>query len=125
MEGYMLQKSISALVLAVGLLVPPTAWGAGGDGPSTVGDFVRACKDNSTTRDFNYCLGVGLGVATVLSYNHDVTPNSYLCMKADGFVSNDQIRQAFLNWATANPKNWQDPGANGFITALAITWPCN
>ncbi len=111
------------LALAMVVMVSP-AWAF--ETPETVQDFMTACNDQEMGEAM--CLGMLTGAGIVLKLNGDPKANTEgrpgfrIC--ADEFVSAAQMKQAFINWAKANPKHWQMAGAYGMIFALTEVWPC-
>jgi len=113
-----MKKLIGAVVLAVALL------GASGvkaekDPKSTIEALLKNCKQKDAAPGL-YCLGVIRGAAVTLAQSKD---NEYKFCPG-GFVSYEQMRQVFINWADANPKHWQVEGVTGVIAILMDTWPC-
>jgi hypothetical protein len=84
-------------------------------------------------RDKSFCLGFLAGAAGILSEMHDdgvdTVPtkqeNVRLVVSAcTSEVTFGAMRQAFINWAEKNPREWGFSARNGAMLALQATWPC-
>jgi len=117
-----MRKVIMATALAVLLLGAHGAHGVEGfKSPDTVGEFLTQCQGKASVGAI-HCIGVIRGIASILQAN--IGSNSLYKMCITGFTSFGQMRQAFINWAKANPKDWQIEGDVGITVALMQTWPC-
>lgn len=112
------------LALAMMVIVPP-AWSQSNN-PITVEEMRTSCNDGGFGEAA--CVGILLGVAVVLKTNAEPRANPEgrpgFSMCADDFVSSEQMKQVFLNWANANPKHWQLHGPYGAMFALSQVFPC-
>ena len=113
-----MRKLIGAAVLAVALL-GTAGVKAEKDPNSTIEALLKNCKQKDKAPGL-YCLGVIRGAAEVLAGSKD--KEYKIC--TGGFVSYEQMRQIFINWADANPKHWQVGGVTGVVHVLTDTWPC-
>ncbi len=112
-----MKRLLSAAVLALCLLAAPEAWAD----KSSVENLLKQCKMGGTN-EF-YCLGVIRGVSYMLFANPD--PNSPLKICTPDYISFNQIKQLFVNWASNNPKQWQERAEVGIVMVLIKTYPCN
>ncbi len=121
-----MKKLINAAFLATGLLVSSGAWADEDKLPSTVQDYIRACERTSTWMLF--CYGHVHGVAKTMMINGLVLtqeggPDVPSLCTSKGF-SPTQAVKVFLNWANANPTEWQVEAQAGMLVALSEAWPC-
>jgi hypothetical protein len=120
-----MKRLILSLIL-IAILLPST--GAQAGPPKTVREFMAACQVDNMNGGF--CFGTIFGVQrlmTIIGVMPDVLPKDKQAfgMCPTGAVSIGQIEQAFQNWATKNPREWQDEGIRGIMLAIRETWPCN
>jgi hypothetical protein len=119
-----MRKFICAAVLVVAMLIGLTARAEEHKGEKIIGELLERCKnrsgDISQVADQSFCQGVITGVSRVMML---IGTGKYaMCIRS--FTSYNQMIQAFINWAEANPTRWQDRGTYGVIHALRETWPC-
>lgn len=88
----------------------------------TIQSMAERCKDTSGGPNSFYCLGMANGVMGMMLV-HQKQPNT-LRICSEGFVSNGQAIQIFLNWKDKNPTRWQEPAFVGFAWALQESYPC-
>jgi hypothetical protein len=117
------------------LLVAITLAAVGGSsvsvlaGDYTTQDLLNDCHGRSES----FCLGYLAGAAGILLDLHDdgtdTVPTKQenvrlvvsACTEGDTFGA---MRQAFINWAQKNPRDWGFSASNGAKLALQSTWPC-
>ena len=116
-----MKKLFWTVVLAMALLGAPGTTMAEFKSPETIGEFLTQCQHKNSLGEM-LCIGVIRGVASVLKENVVINRQYGICLT--GFTSFGQMQRAFINWANANPKYWQENGELGIRTALMETWPC-
>lgn len=77
---------------------------------------------------FGLCVGTVRGIATVMQFNcsfyRDGSSPLNTLAADSAEASYGAMKQAFINWARANPSKWSMRGELGLITALRETFPC-
>jgi len=86
-----------------------------------------AALDDEINLDAVFCMGVVEGVTTIARHNcesklHGWNPYHRFTSEAD--ATNGAIMQTFVNWARANPSQWDIPAAVGMAVALSKAFPC-
>lgn len=113
-----------SILVIVGLLISGSAMAEKNSKvPVTVQELMPHCNPQIITNYSAYCSGMALGIIAVLALNKS-SKNNRLRACRDGFVSNGQVKQAFVNWANQNPQHWQIQAVEGMIISTATTWPC-
>lgn len=89
-------------------------------------DLLVDCESRDNL-DFGICIGVMKGVSAVADLNCDAIRRGdkadIWTAETDG-VTFGAMRQAFINWAKANPDMWSFDGAWGATVAISDTFPC-
>ena len=93
------------------------------DNRDDVQEMLGFCEEEYPTFSVGVCMGRIQGIYEFLAFNCKYNPDGP-SMDAVG-VSYGAVQQVFINWANANPKNWNDHWAVGLATALEETFPCN
>ena len=93
---------------------------------NTVQELLRDCEAVGTQRA-TYCLGLVSGIGWILRLNCDSRevgwkPNPML--SAGGAPTLGAAKQAFMNWARANPQEWSTDAVAGVVLALREAFPC-
>jgi hypothetical protein len=95
----------------------------------TTQDLLGDCRGRSDL----FCLGYLAGASGILFQMHDngvdTVPtkqeNVRLIVSACAAGATfGAMRQAFINWAEKNPREWGFSASNGAMLALQATWPC-
>jgi Rap1a immunity proteins len=121
---------IIVYVAALGFNIP-----AGAEEPltRTVQDLYSDCKSESAVREIScmrFLQGAGeiMMTASIAVADKDlpiVVRRTFrtiaLCTNA---ITGGQLKQAFINWAEKNPKDWQLTEEEGAQSALTETWRC-
>jgi hypothetical protein len=121
------------LLIMLAMLVSMPAWGA-----QTVQHLRDQCSDHANEVEHVTCLGYISGAAdmmvmasNVLEFSKTNLPgnpgviamiNSLAICAKD--VSYGAMRQAFYNFATAHPEDWNHPAMDTLLAALRDKWPC-
>ena len=93
------------------------------------------CTSNNETRQLScirYLQGVAEMMGVVASFHNipnlpqekkdDLMPFSVCSGES---VTGAEVQQVFVNWAKANPKEWQKPEILGAWSAIETAWHCN
>jgi hypothetical protein len=98
-------------------------------GSYTTQDLLNDCHGQNKS----FCLGYLAGAAGILFEMHDngvdTVPtkqeNVRVVVSACAVgITFGAMRQAFINWAEKNPRDWGFSANNGAMLALQATWPC-
>jgi len=116
------------LVLAVALMAAATPVSAG-----NVQELLQQCNstghDKKSSEQWFYYVGYVSGIGKSMSMT-GATPGSWqvpllhISLCAKGSLTAGAQRQAFINWATRHPENWDWPDELGVMAAPSETWPC-
>lgn len=113
------------LIASLGALM--AAETAAADEDQNVQELLRMCE-SAADLEYGICLGVLRGVSGVMAVNCDLFRRGMVerPLAAGEFpnVSYGAMRQAFINWAQANPQSWSTRGETGVIWALELAFPC-
>ncbi|UVK43258.1 hypothetical protein BPNPMPFG_005036 [Mesorhizobium sp. AR07] len=120
-----------SLIGLIALMMSPLfAPQANAERTSNVQTLLAACTEDSRSFDFTYCLGYVGGTADTMAVNGWAakkagTPATLgmTCISSPAPTYGAYV-QAFVNWAQAHPKNWQESLGYGVMEALSQTWPC-
>lgn len=97
------------------------------ENPQDVQQLLNDCESNQDLR-FGLCLGTIRGAAAVMQLNcsfYRDGANTVTTLAADpSDATYGAMKQAFINWARANPAEWGRRGELGMIDALRETFPC-
>lgn len=115
-------RSTLALAIAFGTGGPAVA-----EGP-TVRDMLPYCEGGLSGQQswmVGFCVGTVSGVSAILTVNCVTdAPSMPPHLKMEPGPTNEAKLQAFVNWARANPDNWDYDFATGVVAALSGVWPC-
>ena len=135
--GVSMKKLIVAALLAAGLFSSSPTWAAT-QGAKTVGEILGGCRLLINTpshvtaeqlQTAHHCLGMLEGISGLMGRLGGATDLSSAQKRVVGFCSHTfvswgQMAQSYVNWASANPSEWQIPAWRGMLRALSGTWPC-
>jgi len=111
---------ITAAILGLGLTTA-SAEPLDPDQTATVEGLYRLCKRHDESKAFTFCVAYLAGVAETLRMQGIGGAKIFsIC----GTPTYGDTVQAFVDWAEANPSEWQDGRSVGVITALSKKWPC-
>ena len=96
----------------------------------TVRDLLQRCESQLPTEQA-LCVGYIAGIGAVTQTNGTMYqrggPQVKDALKWISTCDNGPsgaMRQAFVNWAHANPERWELPASAGVMFALWQVWPC-
>ena len=111
---------ITAAILGLGLTTA-SAEPLDSDQTATVQGLYRLYKRNDESKASTFCVAYIAGVAETLRMQDIGGAKIFsIC----GTPTYGDTVQAFVDWAEANPSEWQDGRSVGVITALSKKWPC-
>ena len=71
----------------------------------------------------DFCYGFIIGTGQLYQHlTYSGVMRRWAC--ADELPSLEQIRQVFLDWASAHPEKAEDVAVDGFWQAMSERWPC-
>ncbi len=119
---------LSAL-LALMVVISVNAQSQSGYGFYTGSAVMRLCKNTDRTEstpditNYKECVAYLAGVSDTygMLMSLDAIPRA-ICSPSK--VTQEQLRQAFLKYMSANPEKWHHAATSHAVVAFAIAWPC-
>jgi hypothetical protein len=96
------------------------------DASNDIQELLFDCE-SADSLDFGICIGVMKGVSGVADLNCEALRKG---ARADIWAAETDdvtfgaMKQAFINWAKANPDMWSYDGSWGATVAISNTFPC-
>lgn len=112
---------LGSTILALNLLIG--SQGIAAQDMNTVEGLLNACEEKGERLFF--CSGVISGVSFVLAEINTIgTAKGKVTACFHAKPSSTQLRQVFINWAKAHPKDWSAPSQFGVAMAIKEAFPC-
>jgi len=91
----------------------------------TAGDLATLCATPATDPNHDaaigFCFGFGRGAA---EYHREITPPNAPRLACVPSPVPDDVRERFIAWAKADPRNAAQRPVEGMFRFLSVTFPC-